>query len=430
VLRHFNMQGVDATRFQNQFVAENIPQEQRVNAGYRELIFGAFQADLPEVIMRRGSRDPLADFNLAVGAHIEEVSNQRFARAENLISPNQPTFEPALFGKQGKVMDSWESVRHNPRDFDHLIFEMNHAAAIDCVTVSTQFHLGNHAPAIRVQGWDAAHNCWKDIVARSPLAGHSFHAFNAVSHGALFTRIQVSMFPDGGVTRLALYGKNLPAHEKAKLLAQPCVTCPPFDTQTRKPLTPKYAANSDAIKRNLERFAPSATEELKARGNQSVEINSASLNTQYTNVRAKQGELDLACAAFGATIVSASNQHYGPAAQVISPYPPLNMFDGLESARSRDAGHSENVVIALAKPALIGRVEIAFTYFVNNNPREITVEGLCNNKWVPLVECTKVKAFAANSIQFAIHHPEVCEQIRVTAFPDGGMNRVRVFAAH
>ena len=444
VLRHFKMQGVDATRFQNQFVAEDIPQEQRVNAGYRELIFGAFQADLPEAITRRGLRDPLADFNLAVGARIEEVSNQRFARAENLLSPNQPTFEPALFGKQGKVMDSWESVRHNPREFDHLIFEMKHAAVIDCVTVSTQFHLGNHAPAIRVQGWDATHKCWKDIVARSPLAGHSFHAFNAVSQDALFTRIQVSMFPDGGVTRLALYGKNLPPHEKAKLLAQPCVTCPPFDAQTRKPLTPKYAPNSDAIKHNLARFAPGAATDVKVRVNQSLESNSAPLSAQSVNTSANksifvgaqsvntgdtQYEMDLACAAFGATIVSASNQHYGPAAQVISPYPPLNMFDGLESARSRDAGHSENVVIALAKPARIGRVEIAFTYFVNNNPREITIEGLCNNKWVPLVKRTKVKAFAANSIQFAIHHPEVCEQIRVTAFPDGGMNRVRVFAA-
>jgi allantoicase/CubicO group peptidase (beta-lactamase class C family) len=429
VLHHFKMQGVDVSRFQNQFVADHIPQEQRVNAGYRELIFGAFQADLPEAITRRGSRDPLADFNLAVGARIEEVSNQRFARAENLLSPNQPTFEPALFGKQGKVMDSWESVRHNPRACDHLIFEMEHAAAIDCVTVSTQFHLGNHAPAIRVQGWDTTNKCWQEIVALSPLAGHSFHAFNAVSHDAVFTRIQVSMYPDGGVTRLALYGKNLPPQEKAKLLTQPCVTCPPFDTQTSKPLTPKYAANRDAIKRNLARFAPSANENLKARVNQSVANTSSSLNTQYANARAKQGEVDLACAAFGATIVSASNQHYGPAAQVISPYPPLNMFDGLESARSREAGHSENVVIALARPARISRVEIAFTYFVNNNPREITVEGLCSNKWVPLVERTKVKAFAANSIQFAIHHPEVCDQIRVTAFPDGGMNRVRVFAA-
>ena len=429
VLRHFKMQGVDVTRFQNQFIADHIPQEQRVNAGYRELIFGAFQADLPEAITRRGSRDPLADFNLAVGAHIEEVSNQRFARAENLLSPNQPTFEPALFGKQGKVMDSWESVRHNPRACDHLIFEMKHAAAIDCVTVSTQFHLGNHAPAIRVQGWDADCQCWQEIVALSPLAGHSFHAFNSVSHDAVFTRIQVSMYPDGGVTRLALYGKNLPAHEKAKLLAQPCVPCPPFDALTSKPLTPKYVVNSDAIKRNLARLTPEDSADVKARLKESLGNKPASRDAHSVHTPVTQSEIDLACAAFGATIVSASNQHYGPAAQVISPYPPLNMFDGLESARSRDVGHSENVVIALARPARIGRVEIAFTYFVNNNPREITVEGLCNKKWVPLVERTKVKAFAANSIQFHLNHPEVCEQIRVTAFPDGGMNRVRVFAA-
>jgi allantoicase len=400
-----------------------------VNAGYRELIFGAFKADLPEAITRRGSRDVLADFNLAVGARIEVVSNQRFARAENLLSPNQPTFEPALFGKQGKVMDSWESVRHNPRTCDHLIFEMKHAAAIDCVTVSTQFHLGNHAPAICVQGWDATNKCWQEIVALSPLAGHSFHAFNAVSPGTLFRRIQVSMYPDGGVTRLALYGKNLPPQEKAKLLAQPCVACPLFDAQTSKPLTPKYVVNSDAIERNLARFTPEDSADVKARSKESLSNNTASRDAHSVITPATQSELDLACAAFGATIVSASNQHYGPAAQVISPYPPLNMFDGLESARSRDAGHSENVVIALAMPARIGRVEIVFTYFVNNNPREITIEGLCKNKWVPLVERTQVKAFAANSIRFAINHPEVCEQIRVTAFPDGGMNRVRVFAA-
>jgi allantoicase len=237
------------------------------------------------------------------------------------------------------------------------------------------------------------------------------------------------MYPDGGVTRLALYGKNLPAHEKAKLLAQPCVPCPPFDALTSKPLTPKYVVNSDAIKRNLARLTPEDSADVKARLKESLGNKPASRDAHSVHTPVTQSEIDLACAAFGATIVSASNQHYGPAAQVISPYPPLNMFDGLESARSRDVGHSENVVIALARPARIGRVEIVFTYFVNNNPREITVEGLCNKKWVPLVERTKVKAFAANSIQFHINHLEVCEQIRVTAFPDGGMNRVRVFAA-
>ncbi len=429
-LRHFKMQGLDATRFSTEFIANHIPQEQRVNAGYRELIFGAFEADLPEIITRRGERDALADFNLAVGARIAEVSNQQFARAENLLSPDQPTFEPALFGKQGKIMDSWESVRHNQRDCDHMIFTISKAAVIDCVVVSTQFHLGNHASAIRVQGWDENHNCWQDIVARSPLAGHSLHAFQAASQGSAFARFKVSMYPDGGVTRLALFGESLPPQEKKKLFNPSFVTFHEFHAQTRKPLTPKFAPSINAIQRNLARFVPDHAADLKARANQSHSDNPPLFNVRSKNSRATPSELDLACAAFGATIVSASNQHYGPAAQVISPYPPLNMFDGLESARSRDIGHSENVVIDLAQAARIAKVEIDFTYFVNNNPREITVEGFCNNNWVPLVERTNVKAYAGNIIQMAIHHHEACARIRVTAFPDGGMNRVRVYALH
>ncbi|NBU42187.1 MAG: hypothetical protein EBS51_15595, partial [Planctomycetia bacterium] len=94
---------------------------------------------------------------------------------------------------------------------------------------------------------------------------------------------------------------------------------------------------------------------------------------------------DLASAAFGAKVVEASNQHYGPAVQVISPWPPLHMFDGLESARSREPGHSEHVTIALARPARIGRIAIDFTHFVNNNPRELVVEGHAAGSWVTLV---------------------------------------------
>ncbi len=67
-------------------------------------------------------------------------------------------------------------------------------------------------------------------------------------------------------------------------------------------------------------------------------------------------------------------------------------------------------------------------YFVNNNPLEIAVEGRCGGNWTTLVERTHVKAYAGSTIQFAIGGPGECEQIRVLAYPDGGMNRVRVFA--
>jgi allantoicase len=294
-------------------------------------------------------------------------------------------------------MDSWETVRHNPEPFDWMIFEMPRATAVSCVAVSTQFHLGNHAEGLAIDGWDAVRGEWQAIVAPMQLYGHAAHAAQSVSGDAQFRRIRVRMYPDGGVTRLALYGTDLPAAERTRMLSPATRAWPSFDPQTKKPMTPKYIASAAEISANITRVG--------------------------------SGLADLASAAFGGQVVSASNEHYSPATQVISPYPPLSMVDGLESARSREPGHSENVVILLGRPAKIGRIELDFSHFVNNNPREIEIDGLRGTEWIPLVARTDVKAFAGNVIAFQAGGVGPCEQIRVTVFPDGGMNRVRVYAA-
>lgn len=389
LLQHLGVRGVDWSRLGDGMVAANTPPEQRVNIGYRESLFRAFEPDLAEVIVQRGPLDPLARFNFVVGATIESVSNQRFARAENLLSPHEPVFDPALFGKQGKVMDSWETVRHNPLGRDTLVLRLAKPAKISLVAVSTRFHNGNQAQAIELEGFHERAGVWKPILARMPLQGHAMHVAPTRIFNETFERVRLTMFPDGGVTRLGLFGADLPATERERLLASPCVPFPAFDAQTRKPLMPKFVG------------VP----------------------------RAPSAGCNLASAAFGARVVAASNEHYGPAAQVISPFPPLHMFDGLESARSREPGHSEHVTIALARAAPIGRIRIDFTYFVNNNPRELQVEGRTGGAWITLVPRTPVKAYAGNATEWLVHESAVCDQIRVTAYPDGGMNRVHVFEA-
>lgn len=395
LLGHFRMQGIDASQFRSTMSTESVPLHERVNAGYRDLIFGAFQADAPEAILQRGPLDPHSEFNLVSGARIVAVSNQRFARAENLLSSFQPMFDPLLYGRQGKIMDSWESVRHNPSACDWMIFEMQAASDIDCVTVSTQFHQGNHAPAIRVEGWCQQQNAWLDILPTSKLMGHAIHTFQAVSGTTSFQRIRVSNIPDGGITRLGLYGRRLPAKDKASMTARHMQEFPPMDTAQHKPMTPHFSPTSQQI--------------------------------QWNFARCQSKPVDVACAAFGGRIVSVTNQHYGPAAQVISPFPPIHMFDGLESARSRAPDHHEHVVIALGQPVQIGRIEIDFTYFVNNNPRELRIDGFSDGAWVPLMPQTQVKAYAGNVLVVPVHAPCVCSQVRVTCIPDGGMNRIRVY---
>jgi len=380
IFKELNLKGVDTNKFLNKFELLNIPPEEVVNRAYKNLLFDAFEPDLPEVIKQKGPLDPLASKNLAVGGKIVETSNQGFARAENLLSPHLPTFDSELYGRQGKIMDSWESVRHNPNSNDYLIFELKKPSTISQVSLSTKYHLGNHAEAVEIEGLDSQGQ-WQRIIAKTELNGHAIKFLLSLANKSIFTTIKVSMFPDGGLTRLGLYKDELPEQPKNQIFSEGI-------PHTNKPLTPQF--------KGAPRFSSGI-------------------------------EIDIASQAYGGKIISVSNQHYGPASQIISPYPPINMFDGFESARSREADHFEDVIIELGRPAKISRIEIDFTYFKNNNPRELSIEGLSKNGWVVLVTKTNVKAYAGNVVEFKPKNTEEIKQVKVVVFPDGGINRVKVF---
>lgn len=398
LFKEFKMQGLETEKFKSTFVSSQIPQEEVVNIGYRDLIFGAFKADLPEEIIEKGPKDPLAGYNLAVGTKILEVTNQRFARAENLLSEYLPVFDPGLFGRQGKIMDSWETVRHNPKLFDELIFELKCPSKIHYIGISTKYHLGNQAQALRIEGLNIKTQEWQEILPKTDLQGHAYKALKTRTGEACFSQIKVANYPDGGLTRLGLYDDSLPETEKGKFQFPKEAQSVRFTEaipQTVKALAPRFAPTEEEVQNQWHQF--------------------------------KGQEVDAASIAFGGKVVRASNEHYGPAAQVISPYPPLHMFDGLESARSREKNHFEEMVLALAKKAPLERIEIDFTYFVNNNPLELSIEGLRGSEWIPLVPKTNVKAYAGNKIRFGLKTKESFSQIKITALPDGGMNRVKVF---
>src|SRR5690606_32297277 len=122
----------------------------------------------------------------------------------------------------------------------------------------------------------------------------------------------------------------------------------------------------------------------------------------------------------GGKILKAGNEHYSPTSLVLSPYPPIHMFDGLENARSRKPGHYEEVEIGLPKKSRVKIVEFDFTYYVNNNPMylELEVDGK------KVIEKTFVKPFAANTKRFYIDHD--MERFTLRLYPDGVINRIRL----
>jgi allantoicase len=399
VLKEFKMEGIDTSLFKENFSTDNLPQEEIVNLGYKNLVFNAFIPTRPEAITDKGPLDPLAPFNKLVGGNVMEVSNDLFARAENLFSDHLPKFDPELFGAQGKVMDSWETVRHNPLDVDFQIIELKIPAFFNYVLLSTKYHSGNYSPEVKLEGQVTFESAWEEFLPKTALQGHSEMRIKLPSPTKVYSRIKVSMFPDGGFTRLGLY-ETLPENEVKTFLPLKEAKNIVYDEkipQTSKPLFIKYSPDETEIKKNWASLESGA------------EFNNASV-------------------ALGARILKATDEHYSPAVLVISPFAPINMFDGMESARSRIPGHFEEVIVELAKKAPVKKVEMDFTYFVNNNPLEVDVDGLVNGEWLKLVEKTNVKAYAGKQIAFPVINNGIVEQVRVRTYPCGGMNRFKVFS--
>lgn len=391
LLKELNISGIDFKKFKDHFQTNNLSSEEIVNIGYKNLIFDAFILNLPEKIIDVGPLDELSPINLAVGGKILEVTNQKFARAENLLSPFIPVFDPKLFGKQGKIMDSWETVRHNQLECDQMVFELLHPSEINFVSFSTKYHHGNHTPFVSLEGISLEESeTWIEILPKTALEGHSFKAIKLNPTHKKFIKIRVSNYPDGGLSRLGLYKeideKFLTSYTYKDVIPMPA-----------KPLNIIYHPTAVDIKKNLSRFK-------------------------------KGEEINVASLAFGGNLVKASNEHYGPAIQVVSPFAPMNMFDGLESARSRKSDHFEECIVSLAWPAVIHRIELDFTYFVNNNPLFISLEARSDKgEWIELVKKNRVKSFAGNKKAYEINHTLKFDQVRIKTIPDGGVNRLSVY---
>lgn len=416
LLIELKLEGIDISNYQKHSLlnTDNIPQEQIVNLGYKNLVFSAFQETLPDGIIKKGPIDPMANINKIVGAKIIKVSSQRFARVENLASDHLPIFDPALFCPMGKVMDSWETARHNPIGFDEAIFELHPSkikSKISNIAISTKYHFGNQAESICIYATkkgktDEKEMEWIEIIPRVKLEGHSDKFIHLPIHlQNTYDRIKIHIFPDGGLSRIGLFDDNIPIEFKNKFLPaneSPNLFSPDPIPQTKKPLQLLYLPTPELIEFNKRNLVP--------------------------------GQMfDAASLAYGSELVSVTNQHYGPAGQVFSPYIPLSMHDGFESARSREPGHIEELVVQLGIPSEIIKVELDFKYFVNNNPRDVSIFAKKKNSniWEEIVPITQVKAFQGNTKVFEINSNNfIVDQLKLNVYPDGGVNRFRAFARY
>ena len=131
-----------------------------------------------------------------------------FSAMGNLIMPNR-----------GENMgDGWETKRNRtPNNHDWVIFKLATAGSIHKIVLDTCHFKGNYPDTCSIEGIlsesDEAvlsdTSEWITILPKQKLSADFIHEFEAeISGSGAFTHVRLNIFPDGGVSRLRLWGNK------------------------------------------------------------------------------------------------------------------------------------------------------------------------------------------------------------------------------
>jgi allantoicase len=138
------------------------------------------------------------------------VSDMFFSDKNNLIMPGR-----------GKDMgDGWETKRRRDPGPDWSIVKLASKGSIEKVIVDTCHFKGNFPDTFTLEGMVSSsddfsdglqENKWQAIIVQTKLYAHREHLFLSEIvplNTEKFTHVRLSIFPDGGVSRLRIFGKT------------------------------------------------------------------------------------------------------------------------------------------------------------------------------------------------------------------------------
>lgn len=134
-------------------------------------------------------------------------SDMFFSAMENLIMP----------GRSTNMGYGWETKRRRGPGYDWIILQLGHAGTIKRVCVDTNHFKGNYPDTCSLEGCyqhagtgdelSKPEIAWQEILPRTKLQAHAEHFFENELHArGPFTHVRLNIFPDGGVSRLRVWG--------------------------------------------------------------------------------------------------------------------------------------------------------------------------------------------------------------------------------
>ncbi|WP_329541842.1 allantoicase [Streptomyces sp. NBC_01358] len=337
-----------------------------------------------------GGGDPYADYlttelpftelvDLAdrrLGAGVIAANDEFFAQRENLLVRERAVFDPEHFGHKGKIMDGWETRRRRgadaahpfpaPDEHDWALIRLGAPGIIRGIVVDTAHFRGNYPQRVSVQAAS---------VAGSP--------------------------------------------GPAELLADD------VKWEELVPPTPVrgHAANGFEITGGR-RYTHLRLRQHPDGGIARLRVHGEVLPDP--SWLATLGTFDLISVLNGGSYEDASDRFYSSPTQIILPGTSRKMDDGWENRRRRVRDTNDWVRFRLPAQGAVRAVEIDTAYLKGNAAGWIALQGRNGEtgEWFEIIPRTRLQPDTLH--RFPLRAQAVVTHVRLDAFPDGGVARMRL----
>jgi allantoicase len=154
--------------------------------------------------LARGGR-PIDLASLRNGGLVLGASDMHFGAKDNMIMP----------GRARNMGDGWETRRRRGPGSDWAILRLGAPGVLKKIEIDTNHFKGNYPDSASLEGCLAPGApldtleavAWHEILPQTKLKAHHRHFFSKeLRHPGPVSHVRLNIFPDGGVSRLRVYG--------------------------------------------------------------------------------------------------------------------------------------------------------------------------------------------------------------------------------
>ena len=315
-----------------------------------------------------------------LGGAVLYANDDFFASKDNLLKSKKAVWIEGKYTDRGKWMDGWESRRRRVPGHDFCLVRLGAPGIVRGVVVDTAFFKGNYPEHCSI---DAC------TVRGQPTPDE------LLSDETLWTEI---------LPKTALVGDTVNAFA--------------------------IAAAHRFTHLRLHIYPDGGIARLRVYGD-------VMPDPRWMGRAGSGSEVDLASVENGGVVVTCNDMFFGSRHNLVMPGRSVNMGDGWETKRSRRAG-PDWVIVKLAAPGTIERVEVDTNHFKGNYPESCalfvchapgaTSDALATSEaWTEILARTKLQPHTRHFYEHEVQHHAPATHVKMCIFPDGGVSRLRLW---